>query len=346
MIWCTIAGAISIKEIFRSAERLEREFSTQSEEITDNLAQETQRPEIISAIWNQGISLIPRYKGTKDRYPFAYKDYLEGKIRASLTDILEWSAKRYDFAAVCGLAGLVVFDFDSFEAYQTFWGSKNLAAKLPSQTLAVSTSRGIQLWFIDRSLDLQKTRTVIDCRSCLEMEIFLHHHLAACPGNVHPCGKKYELLGTSRIMRKDFVVNRAVDRLYNFGWIGSIYLQDETPRRSSYKGSKKLPPLNQEIDHLEKTVEFYLPYWVAGSGKHHRLLMALSGYLIRKGIKEESAERFLTALLLAANRDHDIRPSVQQLRWFYKNASTAKKIQGLPSLSRVMKEIEESRASS
>ncbi|MGI0081595.1 MAG: hypothetical protein ACRECH_18495, partial [Nitrososphaerales archaeon] len=107
----------------------------------------------------QGISLVPRVGGTKSPPAgFPLIKYYDGKI-ATLQEISSW--KDTDRAAVCGIHGLVVFDFDSVAFYELFWRLKNVE-RIAQETLSVRTARGFQNWFFDLSLDLSKLSSTVD----------------------------------------------------------------------------------------------------------------------------------------------------------------------------------------
>jgi hypothetical protein len=163
----------------------------------------------------QGVSLVPRPRGTKSvSAGFSLKDAFRGKV-ASFEDISSW--KDLDRAAVCGINHLIVFDFDSEDAYVRFW-DKPLVEKLASETFTVRTSRGFSNWFFDESANLAQYCSTINARPVLDMEIFIKNHLAACPENQHPSGMTYKLLGTFQIAKKSGILNEAIERLKSFGW--------------------------------------------------------------------------------------------------------------------------------
>lgn len=165
---------------------------------------------------DQGISLVPRPKGTKVvSAGFPLKEAFRGKV-ATLKDISVWP--DIDRAAVCGINGLVVLDFDSEESYRKFWDQK-LASSLQDETFTIRTSRGYANWFFDRAVNLSQFPSTINARPTLQLEIFLKNHLAACPGNTHPSGAIYRLLGTGNILRKDGIVRESLERLKgSFNW--------------------------------------------------------------------------------------------------------------------------------
>ena len=278
----------------------------------------------------QGISLIPRVDGTKEPPAgFHYSDRWDGKKVADLEETASW--KVHDRAAICGVNHLVVFDFDSVESYQRFW-DKRLADNLPNETLSVRTSRGVQVWFFDYSLNLLKLRNVIDAKPTLQMEIFLQKHLAAVPNNTHPSGKKYSLLGSATIARKDGIVDRAIDRLRSLHWVGSIYSDGGTT-------PLHIGDLSEQITDIEEFSTMLAKHWKPGY--RNKLLLALSGYLIRRNICESSAVA-LVNLVIDKTGDGSARQSaVSKMRYQYRNRGRIKRLQGLKSLVKVAIEVEQ-----
>lgn len=281
----------------------------------------------------QGISLIPRVPGTKEPPAgFSYADRWDGTKIAKLEETASW--KEHDRAAVCGVNHLVVFDFDSIASYERFWGTQRFASNLPNETLCVRTSRGIQVWFFDNSTDLSKMKNVIDGKPMIDVEIFIQKHLAAVPNNTHPSGKKYILLGTCTVARKDGIIERGIERLRSLHWTGSIYSDSGTV-------PIQLGSLSEQITDFNRAVEYFSPFWKRGHT--HRFLLALSGYLIRSNISEQSATLLVEAIVnKAGDSSSHKREALYQIHYAYKNKDRAKRLLGANGLSDVMMEIEQS----
>lgn len=286
----------------------------------------------------QGVSLVPRVTGTKvPPAGFNLTERWDGKKIATLEECQTW--KDHDRAAVSGVNSLVVFDADSEIAYETLWGKKT-AERLPSETLSVKTSRGIQTWFFDKTLDYSRLKSWIDCRPIIDFEILIQRHLAAVPGNTHPSGAKYELMGTKNIMQKDGVVNAVVERLTSLHWIGSIY-----SKSLIITGQPSDRVLTESFDEkdLERGIEFLTPFWIASAKSHElrfRFMLALSGFFIRRNASENAAVQFVERLTEAANDIHAKRRAPTRMRALYRSSSHIDHVQGLPTLLEVMKEIE------
>ena len=278
----------------------------------------------------QGISLLPRVDGTKEPPAgFRYSDRWEGKKIANLEETSSW--KVHDRAAICGVNHLVVFDFDSMPSYERFW-DKRLAQDLPNETLSIRTSRGVQIWFFDFSLELAKLQNVIDAKPTLQMEIFLQKHLAAVPNNTHPSGKKYQLLGSVTIARKDGIVSRAIERLRSLHWVGTIYSDSEiTPFKTGN--------LTEQITDMEEFSTSMAKYWKPGY--RNKLILALSGYLIRKNICEDSAVALINAIINKTGDNAARQSAISKIRYQYRNRDRIKRLQGLKSLARVALEVEQ-----
>ncbi len=279
----------------------------------------------------QGISLIPRVPGTKEPPAgFHYSDRWDGKRIADLKETESWEV--HDRAAVCGVNHLVVFDFDSEDAYYTFWDQK-LAHQLFYDTLVVRTRRGFQAWFFDYSCDLSKFVNVIDGKPALDVEIFLQKHLAAIPNNTHPSGRKYELMGSYVIARKDGIVEKGIERLRSLKWIGSPYSSTGTV-------PMKIGTLNEEIQDLDEFSSTMAKYWKPGF--RNKLLLALAGYMIRKNISEESAVRLIEAII-EKSKDYPAKQSaVSKIRYEYRNRDRIKRFYGVSTLAKVALEIQQS----
>ena len=277
----------------------------------------------------QGVSLIPRVDGTKEPPAgFHYSDRWDGKKIADLAECVSW--EEHDRAAVCGVNHLVVLDFDSMESWEKFWGPKR-TMNLPNDTLCVRTSRGVQMWLFDYSLDLSKLKSVIDGKPTINLEIFLQRHLAAVPNNTHPSGRKYQLLGTSTIARKDGTVQVLIDRLRSFHWTGSIYEESRIP-------APILGDNSEEITDFKEAVDFFSPFWKRGHT--HKFLLGLSGYLIRNNISEQSALALVDAIIENVGDKNTRNEALYQIRYAYRNRTRVKRLHGANGLSEVMLEID------
>ena len=278
----------------------------------------------------QGVSLIPRIPGTKEPpKDFHYSDRWDGKIVANLEECASWEV--HDRAAVCGVNHLMVLDFDSMESWERFWGPKR-SQVLPNDTLCVRTSRGIQMWLFDYSLNLDILKNVIDGNPTIKLEIFLQKHLAAVPNNTHPSGKKYQLLGTTTIARKDGTFEVLIDRLRSLKWIGSIYSEKGT-------SSLQIGNLSEDITDFDKAVDFFSPFWKRGHT--HKFLLALSGYLIRQNISEDSALKLVNAIIDNVGDKPKKNEALYQVRYNYRNKDRVKRILGINGLTDVMLEVDQ-----
>ncbi len=279
----------------------------------------------------QGVSLIPRVPGTKEPPAgFRYADRWDGRKLATLEEMASWSV--HDRAAVCGVNHLVVFDFDSEVAYYTFWDQK-IAHQLFLDTLVVRTARGFQVWFFDYSVDLKKFVNVVDGKPTIAMEIFLQKHLAAVPNNTHPSGKKYELMGSYTIARKDGIFDKAIERLRSLHWVGSVYSDvGTTPMR--------IGDLSGRIDDLDEFSSQMAKFWKPGY--RNKLLLALAGYLIRKNISEDAAIE-LIEVIIQKTGDHAARQSaVSKMHYEYRNRHKIKRFLGGRSLAKIALEVQQS----
>lgn len=280
---------------------------------------------------DSGVSLTPRIPVTK-KPPrgFPLSEYLNGSKILTWEELREnWKAEN--FAAVTGVNHLVGFDFDAVPDYWAFWDS--VGVNLHNETLSVKTSRGIQNWFFDFSSEVSKFKSVINGSPFVKLEIFTKNHLLAVPGNLHPCGHKYELLGTSTILRKDGIVWAGIERLKSLHWIGEIYEPTDD-------GSFESGDLSQEIEDFEKSVHLLAQHWKRGY--RNRLLIALSGVLIRENISEEAAVKLVRAVIEATSDSEARLNAPAKMRYLYKHREKAKRLQGIPALLSLFKEIEAS----
>ena len=287
------------------------------------------RASLDKLLLEQGVSLVPIVRGTKK--PPAGFPLLEHFNGCELTlDELASTWSKYDRAAVCGIGALCVFDFDSSESYQKFWDHK-LAVGIQNETLTVKTSRGFQNWFFDSSINLGETKSSIDARPILEAEILVQRHLAQCPGNLHPSGITYELLGTGRIAKRDGALQAALERLRSLGWSGSPY---PAPVGSSTLASH----LNKEVseEEISRIVKSLLPLW--RPGYRNRLTLALSGFLIKEGVSQQSALLIFERLIEAAG-DKGARYSVLgKVRYQY-HTKDKHPLSGLSTIVQIRKEL-------
>lgn len=279
----------------------------------------------------QHVALVPRPRGTKSvSAGFKLTEAFDGKV-ATLEEISAW--KDEDRAAVAGINNLLVFDFDSREAYEQFWGLKEKAADVQNQTFTVKTHRGISNWFFDLSIDISKFQATINVRPVLDLEIFIQKHIAACPGNLHPSGSTYELLGTTQILRKDGILEQAIERLRSLGWRGSPYKSSiiESNSVENWELSKELP--DSEINEIARKIA---PFYKRGV--RHKFIFAVCGLMIREHRSEETAIKVLSAIHdLVDSTAQDRTAMKSQVHNRYKHPDPAKQ-PGTNYLSTIMRE--------
>lgn len=167
---------------------------------------------------NQKISIVPTIPGSKS--PVAglpLSDYFKGVRKATLSDLDSWLKSGYDRAAIAGKCSdsLIAIDFDSNEAFKSFFD--NRIEEVAEETFTVKTHRGYSVWVKDRAADFRMTS--LNFRPNLEAELFISHHLIACPLNLHPSGALYDgPLGTDRIESKDDFARAVLERIRSLGY--------------------------------------------------------------------------------------------------------------------------------
>jgi hypothetical protein len=254
----------------------------------------------------QGVCLLPRPKGTKAvSQGIKLSEYWDGLHIPDLKEISTWS--DLDRAAVCGVNGLLVLDFDSIDSYEKFWD------KVPIEeiTFTVKTSRGFQNWFFDRSFNASDYKSVIDARPLLDMEIFVSHHLAAVPGNTHPSGFIYEHLKTGKILRKDGSLLAALERLRSLGWTGNEFVAKETTKGNNI--SPNHVPTEIEIQRL---VALWSQKWRAGI--RNRFLLEVCGFLIREGWSEADTLKVFEGIILTTGDLHSRTSVIQKVHYQFR----------------------------
>ena len=168
---------------------------------------------------NQLISIVPTVP--KSKTPVAglpLSDYFEGKRRATLSDLDNWLKAGYDRAAIVGKCSdcLIALDFDSTEAIKNFFDKS--IERVAEETFTVKTHRGYSVWVKDHAADFRMKN--LNFRPNLEAELFISHHLIACPLNTHPTGELYEgPLGTDRIESKENFAHTVLERMGSLGYV-------------------------------------------------------------------------------------------------------------------------------
>jgi hypothetical protein len=243
----------------------------------------SERADVLLSLQRQGISLVPRIRGTKDKYPFRYTEFKNGTKKATEQDLLQWTGLGYDLAAISGINKLVVLDFDSESSYLKFW-DKKIVRELPKESLTVRTSRGYSNWFFDDSMDPSGFADKLDARPILEMEIFLNGHLAACPGNLHPSGVLYEAIDTLQVLKKNGLVEQAIERLVSLGWTRPFRISGGV----SQPGIGSLDLSESEFLRLQNALS---ELWF--DGQHHAWIVGVTGWFLRAHISEEATTRFI-----------------------------------------------------
>jgi hypothetical protein len=172
----------------------------------------------------QGVALVPRPRGTTVvSAGFKWTEVRDEGTVPSLEETSKW--QDVDRAAISGINGLVVLDWDSFDDRLRFWNKKTAEA-MPTETLVVKSRRGVAEWFFDSQAKdavrklLGHVPDEIDFRPAMEFELFVGGHLASCPGNLHWDGiTVYRPLGTLNILRKDGIVEQILRRMVeDFNW--------------------------------------------------------------------------------------------------------------------------------
>lgn len=223
-----------------------------------------------------------------------------------LQEIASWN--DCDRAAICGVNHLLVFDFDSEESYVKFW-DKKIASEIHNETFTVKTSRGYQNWFFDVSINQSDYKSAIDVRPLLEMEIFVHHHLASVPGNTHSSGFVYELVGTGKILRKDGILKNVIERLRSLGWTGNEF----SIKASSASIAGEHIPTEIEIKRLS---EILAKKWKPGV--RNRLILEICGFLIREGWSEGDALKVFEGIIRITSDSHSRTSVIQKVHYQYR----------------------------
>jgi len=272
---------------------------------------------------------VPRVSRTKEPpFGFALLPYLRGEKIATVEEISAW--KERDRAAVCGINGLTGFDFDSIQAFERFWDS-NLRQQLANDTFVVKTSRGISVWFFDRSLDLDSYPSVIDCRPHLELEIFLRNHLLPVPFNVHPDGTIYKLLGTSQILCKPGIVKVAIERLHSL----HIEVVNRSSNSAAPVGSLSAGILRLDPKFAHEVEQIIPELWT--KGRRYVIQIALAGWFLRLGISRNVSMNFIIQLgqRLALEKEGEHwsrRIQEREIQAAYGSVSRGARIYGLSKL--------------
>jgi hypothetical protein len=309
---------------------------------THELLTRAERSRIDKILLDQGISLVPRVRGTKSPPTgFLLLEHYNGKI-ANLDEISKW--EDLDRAAICGVHNLIVFDFDSLGLYELFWEKKNVD-RIAGETFTVKTARGVQNWFFDLSLDASRLPSTINVslpnpedskndKSAWKAEIFIRRHMSACPGNMHPSGITYELVGTSNILRKDGIFDQALQRFH------SLHCSISSTEISSYADSQPINPGSLGLTdwQMSELTSILAQLWFEGG--HHTWIISSAGWLLRLHVQQTQAASFLSTLaaqLGCKTREHTAGHVSRQIFALYKSADKGKRIPGLTSLLELAK---------
>jgi hypothetical protein len=282
----------------------------------------------IRTLYLQGARFVFRPPGTKSVVAgFDLKSAFEGKVLPSLEELECWDG---DYAAVAGLNGLVGVDSDSAASRIKFWDCR-LAQELPNDTVVVQTNRGFCDWFFDPSLNLEIMPTVIDCRPVLDVEIFFHHHLLAVPGNLHPSGSVYRLVGTSRVLVKRGIADVLIERVRSLG----VSVGTNSSNMCSYPSALAAGILRLDAKFAEGVEKAIEKIWL--KGQRYKIQLALAGWFLRLEIAPDQAIEFIMKLgqdlaLMKDGEHWDPKRQARELQSAYSSAAKGSKLYGLSTL--------------
>ncbi|MGH2638525.1 MAG: hypothetical protein ACRDF4_04485, partial [Rhabdochlamydiaceae bacterium] len=231
---------------------------------------------MIQRICDQKIGLVPIIPRTKNPpFGFPLSAYYERtKPPLTLQELAGYASKNFGFAAIAGINSLVGIDVESEQDYLRLWDCK-IAESLPNLTVVVKTSRGYCAWFIDPEADFANLKSAISMQAAINGEIIMHNHLMNCPGNIHPSGFVYRLVGTDKIALRPGIVDQMIQRLKSLGWIGDPLYFKTALSDEIIEGE-----LTEHLSETEKgrIVKQLLPCWQIGY--RNKLILATCGLLI------------------------------------------------------------------
>lgn len=291
-------------------------------------------PTIIQRISSQGINLIPIIPQTK-KPPLGFPliDYYERKkSRLTLQELARYASKGLGFAAIAGFNFLVGIDTESKEDYLKLWDRK-IAESLPSLTVVVKTSRGYCAWFFDPKADFANLKSAIPMQPAIAGEIIVHDHLMNCPGNVHPSGAVYQVIGTDKIAVKPGIIGEVMERVKSLGWVGNPYYNASSPN-GIFEGE-----LTERLSEAEKEriVNQLLPCWKVGY--RNRLILAICGLLIKSRVAKEDAKELVTSIATLANDRAALSSALSKVEYQYRNARNRPNLVGYSGIVAIMREL-------
>ena len=270
-----------------------------------------------------------------------YKEYEYPKDRPSLEQTEKWfCGNKNGIAVLLGAASYHTYCLDDDEGILNEITGGNLDAFHTLREVGPDPKRS-HLFLKDKSCQIGKLdfRLAAPGSRQIQAEIKGNGQLVTLAPSLHrKMGLPYSTVSpVYKIREVDGIIQLLVDKMKELGW--------RPPESQQYAGASKLNvELTREIEDVQRAVDILVPYWKKANtfSLRSRFLIALSGYLIRKGIKEEAAVKFVSALTKSADDSRSTSKAVYRMRSLYRSSKNAPRVQGFPSLVRVLQTIERS----
>ena len=248
------------------------------------------------------FAVIPLAYGEKTPAIPSWKEYQARKPTDE--EISFWFSRRSNIGVVTGAvsANLTVLDFDEPNAFTCFFGAHE---ELVKKTLTVRTGKGIHVYL--RSFKSTPSFKI----SKLKLDVKGEGSYVVAPPSLHPSGSVYrfENPDVQDVLLVPDVANEVRRRAFQLG-----ALAPTSPRRTASPVRASTVTLNRR--HIASIVRLLAPYWIPGY--RNDLACALLGYLIKKGVDEESAYIVIDQLTAQAG-DEEREARLRLVRYHYQD---------------------------
>ena len=248
------------------------------------------------------FAVIPLAYGEKTPAIPSWREYQTRKPTDQ--EISAWFNKRLNIGIVTGAVsdGLVVLDFDQPEVCNEFFGSYG---KLTARTLTVETAKGVHIYL--RSYKPTPSFRI----GKLKLDVKGESSYVVAPPSLHPSGSVYTFKNphVKEVMLVEDVATEIRRRAFQLGASAPIL-----PPRPAVPVRASTVTLNRR--QVASIVRLLAPYWILGY--RNDLACALLGYLIKKGVDEESAHIVIDQLTVQAG-DEEREARLRLVRYHYRD---------------------------
>jgi len=268
-----------------------------------------------------GLTVIPIHYGEKTPAVPSWKKFQSR--RPSDTELAQWfSGPFVNIGIVCGSISdnLVVVDFDDRQAYRRFF-----SPSIEKDTITVQTSKGLHVYL--RSLAQVSSFKILK----LKIDVKAEGSYVIAPPSLHPSGKVYEFTNSdvTSVMVVEDAAASIRKRARELGALVSASPSSQLPTAIQVDECIRLDPRE-----IAKIVRILVPYWIPGS--RNNLACALLGFLIKRGVDEESASRVIDQLAIQAG-DEEREARLKLVRYHYRDRiSLGSKLKGSSGIREII----------